>query len=115
MVFRIYLVNEAGEMESLTDPFATLPEALNYMIDRPFDLEEGEEVRIVPTMLFDGEFNGKKGTGEFIEMYGFAVATVIIHDTKGVLLQSVEIFFDLDEFLALLNAGDPIPLEKEDL
>ncbi len=56
MVFRIYLVNEAGEMESLTDPFATLTEALNYMIDRPFDLGEGEEVRIVPTMLFDGEF-----------------------------------------------------------
>ena len=54
MVFRIYHVNEAGELTSLADPFDTLPEALNFMIDRDFDLADGEEVRIVPTMTFGG-------------------------------------------------------------
>ncbi len=47
---------------------------------------------------FDGEFNGKKGDGEKVEMFGMTKAEVI--EEEGMTrLKKVEVYFDPEAFL----------------
>jgi hypothetical protein len=48
---------------------------------------------------FNGNFRGNAGTGETIEMYGFAMVTV----NENLKIQSIEVFFKPDEFIEVLE------------
>lgn len=48
---------------------------------------------------FTGEFEGNKGKGELVEMYGFG--TAVVNDKLQ--LQDVEVYYDAQEFLSVLR------------
>merc|ERR1719410_1114459 len=50
---------------------------------------------------FTGEYEGNKGEGQMVEMYGFGTATV----SADLKLQEIEIFYNAEEFLKVLK-GD---------
>jgi hypothetical protein len=52
MVYRIFVVNAVGGWDSEEGEFESLTEAMNYIIDTGFELDEGFELRIVPTMTY---------------------------------------------------------------
>ena len=52
---------------------------------------------------FDGEFNGCKGNGEIIHIYGWATANVKFDSNKNVILNKVDIFFDQEKYLSQMN------------
>ena len=53
--------------------------------------------------LFDGEFRGRKATGETFEMYGIIKATV----DDNLRMVKMEVFYDPDSFLLGLEGKKP--------
>lgn len=59
--------------------------------------------------IFNGEYNGRKGQDEMIELYGFAIATV----SDSMKIKKVEVYAKFDGFLqALQGKISPFDLEK---
>lgn len=60
---------------------------------------------------FEGEFNGRKGDGRDINIFGFATAKVLLPDDKNhrIRVTEFEVYYDLDKFLADLNMKDTDP------